>query len=94
MEAIYNQISGLNQRLQILLKDYNQLRALTQKQSAVIKDLKIANEEQLKQLEDLKEQNLILKSSLESLSGEDKKALEKKLTDYIRSIDKCITLLS
>ena len=94
MEALINQLTGLNQKLQILLKDYHQLRQLSEKQSALIKELKASQDEKVRQVEDLQQQNLILKSSLDSLSPDDKKDLEKKLTDYIRNIDKCITLLS
>ena len=42
----------------------------------------------------LRQQNLVLKSTMAPLEGPDRKEMEKKIDGYIKHIDTCITLLS
>ena len=45
-------------------------------------------------LETLEQQNLLLKASVSNMDPADKKAMEQKLNQYIKNIDKCISLIS
>lgn len=50
--------------------------------------------QQREKMEELVQQNLLLKASVTNMDGADKKALEQKIQHYIKNIDKCISLLS
>jgi hypothetical protein len=81
-------------RLQQLLKEHDHLKKQHQSQAGKIAGLNQKNLELSQKIEELEQQNLVLKSSATPLDGEEKKLLEKKIDQYLQSIDKCITSLS
>ena len=94
MPELNDHIANINSKLQQLLKQYEQLlkehKQQQQRLATAQDELKKNNE----QLELLEQQNLVLKASVASLNPADKKAMELKLNQYIKNIDKCISLIS
>ena len=87
-------IKNLHSKLQLLLKKHamlikenEQLKKENGKHQTREKEL---NEES----EQLRMQVAILKTSAGKLEGKEKSDFEKNINQYIRSIDKCITMLN
>ena len=94
MSELQQYISNIQIKLQQLLKQYDMLQKENEKNRSVIAALQQEKTAQGIQLADLQQQNQVLKASLQSLDPAEKKALELKLTQYIKNIDKSISLLS
>ena len=94
MGVLSENIKQLNIKLQQLLKQYNSLVIQNEQQKKTIFTLKETTNQQKNTLDEMKQEQLILKASLDKMDETEKKQLEKKLNDYIRNIDKCISLLS
>ena len=60
----------------------------------LIIQLKETAEQQKIVLDEMKQEQLILKASIGKMDEKEKKLLEQKINSYIRNIDKCISLLS
>ena len=59
-----------------------------------VSGLKKQREQHLESIDELQQQLAVLKAAKSELSEEEKKAFEKRLGQYIREIDRCITVLS
>lgn len=94
MGVLSENIKQLNIKLQQLLKQYNSLVIQNEQQKKTIFILKETTDQQKNTLDEMKQEQLILKASLDKMDETEKKQLEKKLNDYVRNIDKCISLLS
>lgn len=94
MENTSEHIKDIQLRLQKFVKQYKALQKENERQSEMLIQLQAEKHQLNDTIDDLKQQNLILKASLDAMDPGDKKDLEKKLTLYIRNIDKCITILS
>lgn len=94
MDQLNNHIATVNTKLQQLLKQYDFLLKENEKQQQLIRSLQQQQDLSKEQLETLQQQNLVLKASVTDMEPADKKELEQKLNQYIRNIDKCISLLS
>ncbi|MFN8244289.1 MAG: hypothetical protein U0X40_09590 [Ferruginibacter sp.] len=94
MEELDDHIKRINGKLQQFLKQHRQLQKDNERQSRLIAELQKAKEEDRQLIQQLKEQVAILKSATGQLSGTDKTAFEKTISQYIKEIDKCIGLLS
>jgi CHASE3 domain sensor protein len=94
MPELNDHINNLNEKLQRLLKQFELLQKDNNRQRQVIDNLQQQHAATSENLEMLQQQNLLLKASLSSMSPEDKKAMESKLNQYIKNIDKCISLIS
>lgn len=94
MGVLSENIKQLNIKLQQLLKQYNSLVIQNEQQKKTIFILKETTDQQKNTLDEMKQEQLILKASLDKMDETEKKLLEKKLNDYVRNIDKCISLLS
>ncbi len=94
MSVLSNQILQLQQKQQLLLKHYAQLkRENTQLKKALSKkDIQLqSTEEHLKALQ----QNLdVVKLTKGAFDEKEKKDLDKRLSDYIKEIDRCMKLLN
>jgi hypothetical protein len=92
-EGIELRVRRIQEKLQLLLRQ----RELLQKENGKLKEELRQREkeqgDQLLKLDQLQQQVDILKVTKTAMSEEEKKALEKKLGQYIREIDRCITLL-
>lgn len=94
MDQLNNHITTINNKLQQLLKQYDHLRKENERQQQLIQSLQKDQDATKEQLETLQQQNLVLKASVTDMDPAEKKELEQKLNQYIRNIDKCISLLS
>jgi hypothetical protein len=94
MHAIEDHIKRVNNKLQQLLKNYQVLQKENEKQAKLIEALQLEKDNDAQQITSLKEQVNILKMAAGQMDEADKKAFEKNINQYIREIDKCISLLS
>lgn len=94
MEDQNEHIARLVKKLQRLIKSYEQLQQEYARQEAKLIDSANKLEDSIKNMDQLREQNLILKTSLTIMPEEDRKALDLKLNKYVKAIDKTIALLS
>lgn len=94
MPDLNDHIASVNNKLQLLLKQYDHLLKENDQQQQLINTLQQDQQHTKEQLETLQQQNLVLKASVTDMSPADKKELEQKLNQYIKNIDKCISLLS
>lgn len=87
-------IKTLHSKLQLLLKKH----VLLQKENEQLKKengrYKTREKELNEEREHLEMQVNILKTSTGKLEGKEKSDFEKSINQYIRSIDKCITMLN
>ena len=94
MTELEQHIKRINDKLQQLLKSYSLLQKDNERQTRLIAELQLEKEKDQQQIGSLKEQVNILKAAAGQMNEEDKKSFEKNLNQYIREIDKCISLLS
>jgi len=94
MEQADLQIQRIHQKVQQLLKQQETLRKLNQELKQELNGLKKQREQYLEYLDELQQQLAILKAAKSQLSEDEKKAFEKRLGQYIKEIDRCITMLS
>ena len=94
MSVLENHIKRINDKLQQLLKHHQLLQKDNERQSKLITALQQEKEKDAQQITTLKEQVNILKAAAGQMNEADKKAFEKNISQYIREIDKCISLLS
>lgn len=87
IKRIYNKLQQLLKLYQLLQKEKNLLET-------EVKEIRLKREQEQQEIFRLQQQVLILKSSLGKMEETDKKDFEKQLNQYIKEIDKCITLLS
>ena len=89
-----NHIEKLNNKLQLLLKNY----LVLQKENEILKKtvLKSVESEKLLKttIDSLEQKILILQASVTKMNEADKKQFEKRIDQYIKDIDKCINALS
>lgn len=94
MSALIDHISIIQNKLQQLLKQYEHLQKENDKQQDLINTLQEDLEKHKDKINEMQQQNLILKASVTDMDATDKKELEQKIQQYIKNIDKCISLLS
>ncbi len=92
--TVDQQFTLLNEKLQQLLKQYSRL----QKENERLKgELSMSKEKEslaAQKMDEMQQQITILKVASGELSEKDKKDFEKKINQYIREVDKCISFLS
>ena len=92
--SVDHQFNTLNEKLQQLLKQHHRL----QKENEKLKEeLVLAKNKELEtehRIEEIQQQINIMKISSGNMNEKDKKEFEKKINQYIREIDKCISFLS
>lgn len=93
-EDIDAHIKSLHSKLQLLLKKH----ALLQKENEQLQKengrCQTREKELIEERAQLEMQVNILKTSTGKLEGKEKSDFEKSINQYIRSIDKCITMLN
>lgn len=94
MSDLEKNIKRINDKLQLLLRDYQQLQKDNQRQTILIEELTKTKEKNSQQIKTLQEQVGILKAATGQMNDADKKAFEKHINQYIKEIDKCIGILS
>jgi hypothetical protein len=94
LPGLEENIKRVNNKLQQLLKQYQLLQKESERKSKEIKELRESKENQFKQITELQQQVMILKSAAGEMKEAEKKEFEKHINQYIKEIDKCIGLLS
>ena len=93
-DTIDDHIENIQFKVNLLIKNY---------QALLVENKRLANEnEKIKSslstlqntIATLEQQNQILKASTGKMEGEEKQAFEKVINQYIKAIDKCMTMLN
>ena len=92
-EGIELRVRRIQEKLQLLLRQRDLLLKENGKLKEELRQLQWEQGDQSQKLDQLQQQVEILKVTQTAMSEEEKKALEKKLGQYIREIDRCITML-
>lgn len=87
-------IKQVNTKLQRLLKQYGILQSENEQLKKLVTILQEKDNEQNEHIATLRQEQLILKASIDKMDAQEKKELEQKINGYIKNIDKCISLLS
>ena len=94
MSVLEEHIKRINEKLQTALKRFASLQRENMRLKKELEDTKKKAEEQAKQLDLLTQRIEVLKASKVAMTEEEKKAFEKRLRQYLKEIDKCITFLN
>jgi chromosome segregation ATPase len=92
-EGIELRVKRIQEKLQLLLRQRDLLSKENNRLKEELTQLQKEHNEQSQKLDQLQQQVEVLKVTSTVMSEGEKKALEKKLGQYIREIDRCITLL-
>ncbi len=94
MSDINNQLVQLQQKLQLLIKNYQQLQ---REHVQLKKELEKTNtqlQEKNEHLQAIQQQIDVLKLGKAAFNEEEKLVLEKRINIYLKEIDKCLSLLN
>lgn len=94
MEQLELQIKRIYDKLQQVLRQREALLKENNKLKEELQQLRQSEMDRTDQLEQLKQQVEILKVKKGEMPLEEKALLEKRLSQYIREIDRCIALLA
>lgn len=92
--TVDEQFTILHEKLQKLLQQHNRLQREVDKLQLEVADTKNKEATAKARAEELQQQVYILKLAAGEMSDKDKKIFERKLTQYIKEIDKTINYLS
>ena len=92
--TVDQQFNILNEKLQQLLKQYSRLQKENDRLKEELQQARNKEIEGQHRLEELQQQIGILKLASGEMNEKDKKEFEKKINQYVREIDKCISFLS
>jgi predicted nuclease with TOPRIM domain len=92
--TVDQQFTTLNEKLQQLLKQYSRLQKENERLKEELVQSRKRENETLNRVDELQQQNGILKLTTGDMNDRDKKDFEKKVNQYLREIDKCISFLS
>jgi septal ring factor EnvC (AmiA/AmiB activator) len=94
MAGLDNHIKRVNDKLQQLLKQYQSLQKENERLKGSVKKLEDKNHLLGQDIEQFEQKVNILKASAGKMNDADKKVFEKKISQYMKEVDKCIALLS
>jgi len=94
MQELELQVKRIHEKLQQVLRQRESLLKENGKLKEEIRQLKQTDNGRTGQVEQLKQQVEILKVKKGELPVAEKAALERRLSQYIREIDRCIALLA
>ena len=94
MSRLNEDISRINEKLQLLLKNYHALQKENARLKHDLEQKKAAEKEMREKAAWLQQQVEIAKVSSGQAGQEIKSDLEKRINTYIREIDQCIALLA
>lgn len=93
MTQLEEQLKRINDKLQLLVKQNHLLQKENEKMGRELNDSREKQEAQTRKIDECEQQISILKMAAGQMEDTDKKELEKRLNQYIREIDRCITML-
>ncbi len=88
------QIQHIHQKLQQLLKRHAALQKEKDQLQSQLSMLQTEKRQHEQAMELLQQKVQVLQAAKGEMNEEEKKAFEKRLTQYIREIDRCIAMLS
>lgn len=94
MAILEDNIKRINSKLQQLLKQYQLLQKENARLQKEVENNGIQQQQDQQSIDQLKQQVAILKVAAGLMNEADKKAFEKQINQYIKEIDKCMTMLS
>jgi len=94
MSQLEQQLKRMNEKLQQLLKQYQSLQKENEKLKQEFQQVTTRYDAVSVESEKWQQQTEILKLSKEQMTEAEKKAFEKRLNQYVKEIDRCITLLN
>jgi chromosome segregation ATPase len=94
MSTTEQYLKQIQDKLQQLLKQHATVRKENGKLKEELESLKQINAAQQRNLDELKQQVGVLKLNAGEMSEADKKEFEKRITLYVKEIDRCIAMLS
>jgi len=94
MHPYEQQLQRINEKLQLLLKQYQSLQKENEKLKLEVQQVNSRYHSLVEQSEKLEQQTEILKLSKGEMKDHEKKAFEKRLSQYVKEIDRCIALLN
>ena len=92
--SVDQQFNKFNEKLQLLLKQYHRLQKDNERLSEELRQARTREAATLQKLGELEQQIMILKTGSGELSTKDRKDFEKKINQYLKEIDKCISHFS
>ena len=92
--TIDQQFNNLNDKLQLMLKQYVRLQKDNEKLKAELHQYALREAESKKYAGELQQQISILKAGGGEMTDRDKKEFEKKINQYVKEVDRCISFLS
>jgi chromosome segregation ATPase len=93
VSELEQQVRRISDKLQHLLRQRETLLKENVKLKEEIRNLRLDHTDHTIRLEQLQQQAEILKASKGEMNEAEKRTLEKRLSQYIREIDRCIALL-
>lgn len=93
-ETLENHIKNIQSKLQRLLRKHSFLEKENAKLAIENQGFENANKELKERVFLLEQQVSILKTSMGTLANQEKKDFEKNINEYIKTIDKCISILN
>jgi hypothetical protein len=94
MASVDQQFNVLNDKLQQLLKQHTRLQKENERLREELMLARNKEAEMDQRVDDLRQQISIMKISSGDMNEKDKKEFERKINQYIREVDKCISFLS
>ena len=92
--SIDNQFTSIADKLQQLLKQHNRLKKENEQLRKELEAQKGKEAGVQQTIEDLHQQIAVLKLATGEMNEKDKKEFERKISQYVKEIDKCIAYLS
>ncbi|MDQ3683546.1 MAG: hypothetical protein M3352_10830 [Bacteroidota bacterium] len=92
--SVDQQFTAINDKLQLLLKALYRLQKENERLKSNLEQTKQKESAAKQSIEELQQQSSILKLASGEMSDKDKKNFEKKINQYIKEVDKCISFLS
>jgi len=93
MEELEQQVRRIHDKLQQVLKQRESLLKENSRLKEELSQLRQSEAHRSEQVDQLRQQAEILKAKKGEMPLEEKAVLEKRLSQYIREIDRCIALL-
>jgi archaellum component FlaC len=94
MSTTEQHLKQIQDKLQQLLKQYAAVQKENGKLKEELESVKQKTSAQQKSVDELKQQVGVLKLNAGEMSETDKKEFEKRITVYVKEIDRCIAMLS
>ena len=94
MNNIEEHIKIINTKLQLLIKNYSVLQKENEGMKKMITESSQKEKELKSNIEILQQKVMIMQASASTLDHDEKRIFEKKIDQYIKDIEKCITVLS